>query len=199
MDSLILIGIAAGIALIITIVAVRHSRSRDIVVAKFEPSQPLSDELNAAARALVSQGKKIHAIKLVHERSGIGLKEAKDYVDALEAGDVPTVPAGSIIERARDPLQAAHAALQNGNTIEAIRLVREETGLGLKESKDYVEQWQKTGVPPQHTIVSVPQSADVEREARALLAQGNTIAAIKRVRELTGLGLKESKDYVESL
>ncbi len=29
--------------------------------------------------------------------------------------------------------------LKNGNKIEAIKLVREETGLGLKESKDFVE------------------------------------------------------------
>jgi ribosomal protein L7/L12 len=29
--------------------------------------------------------------------------------------------------------------LKNGNKIEAIKLVREETGFGLKESKDFVE------------------------------------------------------------
>lgn len=34
-------------------------------------------------------------------------------------------------------------------------------------------------------------------EARALVAQGKTIAAIKVVREGTGWGLKESKDFVE--
>ena len=32
-----------------------------------------------------------------------------------------------------------------------------------------------------------------------LVAQSNKIAAIKRVRELTGVGLKEAKDYVDRL
>ena len=36
-------------------------------------------------------------------------------------------------------------------------------------------------------------------EVSALLAGGNKIEAIKRVRELTGLGLKEAKDYVDRL
>ena len=34
-------------------------------------------------------------------------------------------------------------------------------------------------------------------EVRAALARGNKIGAIKRVRERTGLGLKESKELVE--
>src|SRR5687768_11310342 len=36
------------------------------------------------------------------------------------------------------------AALVGGNKIEAIRLVRERTGLGLKESKDLVERLQRS-------------------------------------------------------
>lgn len=35
------------------------------------------------ARSLVQQGKKIDAIKLCRERTGLGLKEAKDAVEAL--------------------------------------------------------------------------------------------------------------------
>ena len=34
-------------------------------------------------------------------------------------------------------------ALRSGNKIEAIKLVRERTGLGLKESKDLVERLQR--------------------------------------------------------
>ncbi|MDQ5851582.1 MAG: ribosomal protein L7/L12 [Chloroflexota bacterium] len=40
---------------------------------------------------------------------------------------------------------------------------------------------------------------DVEREVRAILVDGRKIEAIRRVRLLTGMGLKEAKDYVESL
>ena len=43
------------------------------------------------------------------------------------------------------------------------------------------------------------RSAEIEAQARALLADGNKIEAIKLVREATGLGLKEAKDFVERL
>ncbi|HEY7355295.1 MAG TPA: 50S ribosomal protein L7/L12 [Ktedonobacterales bacterium] len=33
---------------------------------------------------LIMQGKKIEAIKIYRQQTGLGLKEAKDYVDALE-------------------------------------------------------------------------------------------------------------------
>jgi len=39
---------------------------------------------------------------------------------------------------------AAEAALLKGNKIEAIKIVREERGIGLKEAKDLVEQHVKT-------------------------------------------------------
>jgi ribosomal protein L7/L12 len=88
-----------------------------------------------------------------------------------------------------------------GQKIEAIKRARELTGLGLKEAKDYVEL-----LPRIAMLVAVEPSAEaradereVEREARALLASGDTIAAVKRVCELTGWGLKESREYVQSL
>lgn len=40
---------------------------------------------------------------------------------------------------------------------------------------------------------------DGSREVDALIGGGRTIDAIKRVRELTGLGLKEAKEFVEAL
>ncbi len=51
---------------------------------------------------------------------------------------------------------------------------------------------------PTYAPPAQPDAAG-EAEVRALLAGGNKIAAIKRVRELTGMGLKEAKDYVEAL
>jgi len=41
------------------------------------------EALAEAARALVRDGRKIEAVKLVKERLGCGLKEAKDYVEYL--------------------------------------------------------------------------------------------------------------------
>lgn len=36
-------------------------------------------------------------------------------------------------------------------------------------------------------------------DVRILLARKQTIEAIKRIRELTGMGLKEAKDFVDRL
>ena len=41
--------------------------------------------------------------------------------------------------------------------------------------------------------------ADAEQEIRDILVDGKKIVAIKRVRTITGWGLKEAKDYVEAL
>jgi ribosomal protein L7/L12 len=93
------------------------------------------------------------------------------------------------------------ALVAQGKKIDAIKRVREMTGLGLKEAKDYVEQLSHALPLAQHNpdrSLSI-LSTDVEQEARQLMVQRGKIHAIKRVREVTGMGLKEAKDYVESL
>ncbi|MEH7097249.1 ribosomal protein L7/L12 [Neobacillus vireti] len=49
--------------------------------------------------------------------------------------------------------------------------------------------------------IGVPDevTADLQDELLSLIAEGKKIKAIKRYRMETGLGLKESKDYVDSL
>ena len=44
-----------------------------------------SGGLDADVVQLINGGNKIHAIKLLRERTGLGLAEAKDAVDAFEA------------------------------------------------------------------------------------------------------------------
>jgi ribosomal L7/L12-like protein len=43
-------------------------------------------------RALLAQGQKIDAIKLVRQQTGAGLKDSKDFVEAMERGQSPPVP-----------------------------------------------------------------------------------------------------------
>lgn len=93
---------------------------------------------------------------------------------------------------------AVNVALQRGNKIEAIRLVRIATGLGLKESKNLVEQ-HLSGVsvgdiaPPPPPLDAAAVLKD--QELVWLMERGNKIGAMGR-RELTGVGLKEAKDAV---
>ncbi len=89
----------------------------------------------------------MEAIQLLRNSAGIGLKEAKAIVD-MQGGRVPRGPAS-----ASRPMAAAMSApvfstglpvrvieaLQRGEKIQAIRLMREITGVGFKEAKDAVE------------------------------------------------------------
>ena len=43
-------------------------------------------------RSLLAQGEKIDAIKLVRQQTGSGLKDAKDFVEAIARGESPPVP-----------------------------------------------------------------------------------------------------------
>lgn len=94
---------------------------------------------------------------------------------------------------------AIRSALARGNKIEAVKLYREATGLGLAESKEAVEQMERSGgsggVPLPPTIPSVIVPAGVNEA----LAAGNKIEAIKLYREATRVGLKEAKDAVEAV
>lgn len=92
-------------------------------------------------RQLIADGKLILAIKIVREELGIGLKESKDYVEALREGKMPEV---SISGKPSTPIGSvdaeAQAMIREGKVIEAIKFVRKKTGLGLKEAKDYVDR-----------------------------------------------------------
>jgi ribosomal protein L7/L12 len=107
------------------------------------PAAPsLTGDVATDARAIMQSGSKIEAIKRVRQLTGMGLKEAKDYVEALERGEAPPQPesvplAGPLAPEEMD--YAARMLVGQGNKIDAIKLVREQTGMGLKEAKDYVD------------------------------------------------------------
>ncbi len=84
---------------------------------------------------LLHHDQKIEAIKLYRERTGVGLKEAKDAVEAIQRGERPLDPA----ESDNSFHQTLVSLLKQGRKIDAIKVYREVTGSGLKESKEVVE------------------------------------------------------------
>jgi ribosomal L7/L12-like protein len=61
-------------------------------------SAPANADVTPEVAQLLAAGKKIEAIKIVRQRTGAGLREAKDYVDAIEAGRTPQpLPARSMM------------------------------------------------------------------------------------------------------
>jgi ribosomal protein L7/L12 len=106
-------------------------------------STPLSNNLRDEIQALVVQNKKIAAIKRVRKHTGWGLKQAKDYVDSLSVRDSDENTIASlrnITPELDDKLKKL--VLQN-HKIEAVRLLRKQSGMDLKESKDYIDQLEK--------------------------------------------------------
>lgn len=95
--------------------------------------------------------------------------------------------------------QPVQDALQRGNLVEAIQLMRAGTGLGLKETKDALEAYMR-GEPPVTGFApnALPAGAPLPAQVQEALDQGNKIEAVRRLRGLTGMGLKEAKDAVEA-
>ena len=98
-------------------------------------SEPESDSIDERLIALVRNGQKIEAIKLYREKTGVGLREAKDAVEALEQGGSQTAPADASSGVDNDVL----VLLRAGQKIAAIKLYRDKTGVGLAVAKNAVE------------------------------------------------------------
>lgn len=88
-NSYLLIGL--GILFLYSILS-RQSGNQDVHLARLERKidailKELGLEINAGINAevlaLAKAGKKIEAIKLYREQTGVSLKEAKDYVESL--------------------------------------------------------------------------------------------------------------------
>jgi ribosomal protein L7/L12 len=100
----------------------------------------------------------------------------------------------------REPIIAA--IRDDRRLIEAIKLLREATGCGLAEAKNAVDQYRArlqgeatASSPTAFDFMSPAKRQEILQAVRS----GQKIEAIKLVRDLTGCGLKEAKDFVESI
>jgi ribosomal protein L7/L12 len=107
----------------------------------FKPDDPTPAPLPANVVAALARGDAIDAIRLLRESTGLGLKEAKHVIDG-HLGRHPAVGATAAARQALSP--AVATAMQQGKKLVAIRLLRAETGLGLKEAKDAVEAFESS-------------------------------------------------------
>jgi len=108
--------------------------------------------------------------------------------------------------------------LLSDRKIEAIKRYREQTGVGLKEAKDAVERIEAEMKTPgrygslneSDTVEndelrdsfggsSHYSSSSLDDELHELVRRGRKISAIKRYREVKGVGLKEAKDVVDRM
>lgn len=179
MDIAWVIGIVVGLVVVVVILsaALRGMRPKLPEPQVFVPSPTTARSLPASSATttasgltpqvvaeidrLIGAGKKIQAIKLLRDRTGVGLKEAKDRVEHwsisttaphLAARSNATAAYSSITPTAHTPasVRASLPAsvvseidrlVAEDQMIHAIKLVRERTGLGLREAKSIVNGW----------------------------------------------------------
>ena len=147
---LVLIMVAAVILILGVILWVTNRRRRESALETMRARTNVSSapahasDTLAQVGALMAQGEKIEAIKVLREATGMGLAEAKAAVEKLETGDgspdrrSPTAPAQLPTELAA----TVRGLLQRGDKIAAIKLVRERMKLDLKDAKELVDKFE---------------------------------------------------------
>lgn len=103
------------------------------------PASGSDSDLEIQVKDMLNRGQKIDAIKLYRRATGAGPKESKEAVESIEPGFHRVE---NVYSQADFQSQII-ALLEKNHKIEAIKLYRETTGAGLKESKDAVDQIQQ--------------------------------------------------------
>jgi len=156
----------------------------------------MSREIRIPAEAVtaLAKGLRIEAIKRVREANhGVDLRGAMEAVDAFAAGKqrFPIDPPVSVATASFDSLPAeALAALSRGQLIEAIKIVRAATGLGLKEAKDLVERHRDEQTPARDEAmraklegVARKHGMKLPEAALTAMERGNLKTALNLVRQ----------------
>lgn len=108
------------------------------------------------------------------------------------------------VEIPEEQLQQIRALVGGGRKMEAAERYRELTGVDITLAQAYVEGLgsEVGGTAPDPISATYDYSLPLPKElegAIQTIAESNQGEAIRRVRELTGVGLAEARHYVESL
>jgi len=105
----------------------------------------MHDDFEDEIRELIGKGKNIAAIKRYREVMGVGLAEAKAAVEAMIVDHFAT---GSGTTDDGSLTDEVISALERGEKIQAVKLYRDQNGVGLKEAKEAVERLgEQHGIP----------------------------------------------------
>ncbi len=174
-----------------------------------------TDPLEERMFELLREGRKIEAIKVYREETGLDLWKSKEEVDALELvlANQPKNPPRP--ELKAEPFHdRVTEALRAGQKLEAIRIYREETDLDLGECKEAVDALDdqlraseevdaldrqiRAGVSNPSPL-SEQEGESLEDRILEQLRVGRKIEAIRIYRKETGTGLKEAKEAVDAM
>ncbi|MEU8001704.1 ribosomal protein L7/L12 [Catellatospora sp. NPDC049111] len=123
-----------------------HARAARTGSADAVPTE--AEALVQQVRMLMNQRKKIVAVKLWRDATGVSLADAVKAVEQIATGGTPSLPKAGVLPTVGLPtgsmlgpelMTNARDLKRQGRAIEAIKLVRQHTGLGLREAKDVVD------------------------------------------------------------
>ncbi|EME17558.1 hypothetical protein [Rhodococcus triatomae] len=136
---LIVVLILVDLAVLTTWLLTRRSRS---LVRRSSPHALVASlDLDSRDRIerLVADHKKVHAITLLRERTGLDLAGAKAAIDAVERGEwVPT--AGNPPAEWHDIEPTLRQLKAEGHRGRAAKILRDRTGMDLREAKELVDR-----------------------------------------------------------
>jgi ribosomal protein L7/L12 len=126
---------------------------------------------------LLHERKMIHAIKLYREATGVGLAEAKSAIEEMARNEY-TKPPDDVRDRDNPILESRIKSLLSRNRkVDAVKIYREEFGVGLKEAKDAVDtieaSMRSTGSSsqmPYQSAISGDPFADADGNRRRVIA-----------------------------
>jgi ribosomal protein L7/L12 len=152
MDSEILLILVILFCLIVLAVIIKvlvSNRGKEHTVynaGKF--SGNVTGDFDEHLKNLIDQWKIMEAVKLVRETKGLGLKESRDYINKFIRGEEFEGIAFESAEKEEiiEPEELdgkVFELLMKKRKIDAIKLVKENLNIGLKEAKDYVDEIEK--------------------------------------------------------
>jgi LSD1 subclass zinc finger protein len=152
------------------------------------PGLPSAQETSPLAeleeiRALAQGGNLVEAIRRFRELYGVGLKEAKDAVEALAAGkviEVNQIFAAPVTAKVTgEALNEVLELLRSGDKIAAIKRYREITDAGLAEAKEAVEKIEAglTGIPVPPRA-GMPGSIPMQQKSKPKVSLGCVLVPI---------------------
>jgi ribosomal protein L7/L12/DNA-binding beta-propeller fold protein YncE len=110
---------------------------------------------------------------------------------------------GNIEQSQQEALDDIYLMVANNKKIEAIKRLCDLSGLSLTEAKEIADAMERGDNIVPEAVFQIKENKQVKSldqgDLLELTRQGKKIEAIRQVRLVTGLGLKESKDIVDAL
>ena len=142
----LLVLVLAGLLIVIGLQNHKIGETSPLPALQQKPDGTLQ-EARQKILTLLQNGSKTGAIRIYRIITGVGLKEAKEAVEAIERGEDPTSRPAPPTPEANWRARVEEARRQN-KKIEAIKIYRQATGVGLKEAKEAVEALERGGGVP---------------------------------------------------